>query len=116
MEMQTMTQIPAGPAGSPAALPSPVATITPGPREPATLAELVALFHEARPKDDTALIEKAYELAERYHSGQLRASGEPYILHPLAVAGILAGMRMDVVSVVTGLLHDIVEDTSVTVA
>ena len=77
---------------------------------------MLAIFREARPKDDTTPIEKAYQLAEKYHRGQLRASGEPYIFHPLAVAGILAGMRMDVVSVVTGLLHDIVEDTSVTSA
>ncbi|MCU1324947.1 MAG: (p)ppGpp synthetase SpoT/RelA, partial [Bryobacterales bacterium] len=46
--------------------------------------------------------------------GQARASGEPYIVHPLAVAGFLAGMRMDAVSVITGLLHDVVEDTSTT--
>ncbi len=78
------------------------------------LADLLAAFRAARPNDDTALIEKAYQYAAKYHSGQLRASGEPYLSHPLAVAKILADMRMDVVSVVTGLLHDIVEDTIVT--
>ena len=73
-------------------------------------------MREARPKDDLAPIEKAYQFASQYHSGQKRSSGEPYMSHPLAVARILAGMRMDVVSIETGLLHDIVEDTSVTTA
>jgi GTP pyrophosphokinase len=78
--------------------------------------QLIADLKEARPKDDLAPIAKAYQFASQYHAGQLRASGEPYMSHPLAVARILAGMRMDVVSVETGLLHDIVEDTSVTTA
>jgi GTP diphosphokinase / guanosine-3',5'-bis(diphosphate) 3'-diphosphatase len=78
--------------------------------------QLLAGLREARPKDDLAPIAKAYEFASQYHSGQLRASGEPYMSHPLAVARILADMRMDVVSIETGLLHDIVEDTSVTTA
>jgi guanosine-3',5'-bis(diphosphate) 3'-pyrophosphohydrolase len=73
-------------------------------------------MREARPKDDLAPIEKAWQFASRYHAGQLRVSGEPYLNHPLAVARILADMRMDVVSIETGLLHDVVEDTSVTVA
>jgi len=73
-------------------------------------------MREARPKDDLVPIEKAYQFASQYHSGQKRSSGEPYMIHPLAVARILAGMRMDVVSIETGLLHDIVEDTSVTTA
>jgi GTP diphosphokinase / guanosine-3',5'-bis(diphosphate) 3'-diphosphatase len=78
--------------------------------------DLVAAMREARPKDDLAPVEKAYRFASQYHSGQKRSSGEPYMSHPLAVARILAGMRMDVVSIETGLLHDIVEDTSVTTA
>ncbi len=73
-------------------------------------------MREARPKDDLSPIEKAYQFASQYHLGQKRASGEPYMSHPLAVANILAGMRMDVVSIETGLLHDVVEDTSVTTA
>ena len=69
------------------------------------------------PKTISRPVEKAYRLlAAKYHAGQLRASGDPYLAHPLAVAEILADMRMDVVSVVTGLLHDIVEDTTVSVA
>ena len=87
------------------------------PRIPQTeFEQLIAAVREARPKDDLAPIEKAYQFAAQYHSGQKRASGEPYMSHPLAVASILAGMRMDVVSIETGLLHDIVEDTTVTSA
>jgi GTP pyrophosphokinase len=80
------------------------------------LQTLLSTVRENRPKDDISPIEKAYQYAARYHAGQLRASGEPYLMHPLAVAQILAGMRMDVVSIVTGLLHDIVEDTTVSTA
>jgi GTP pyrophosphokinase len=80
------------------------------------LQSLLATVRDNRPKDDVTPIEKAYACAARYHSGQLRASGEPYLMHPLAVAKILADMRMDVVSIVTGLLHDIVEDTTVSTA
>jgi guanosine-3',5'-bis(diphosphate) 3'-pyrophosphohydrolase len=86
------------------------------PAPPAELDQLIAIVRETRPKDDLAPIEKAYNFAAQYHSGQLRSSGEPYMSHPLAVALILAGMRMDVVSIETGLLHDIVEDTTVTTA
>ena len=78
--------------------------------------QLLASLREARPKDDLAPIEKAYRFASQYHAGQMRASGEPYMSHPIAVAKILAGMKMDVVSIETGLLHDVVEDTSVTTA
>lgn len=62
---------------------------------------------------DLARIREAYEFAEKAHSGQVRKSGEPYILHPLAVADIVVGMQMDPTSVVAALLHDVVEDTSV---
>jgi GTP pyrophosphokinase len=77
---------------------------------------LIASLKEVRPKEDLSPIEKAYQFANQYHAGQKRASGEPYMCHPLAVAQILSDMRMDVVSIETGLLHDIVEDTSVTTA
>src|SRR5215467_14271149 len=78
--------------------------------------QLITSLREVRPKDDLSPIEKAYHFASQYHSGQKRASGEPYMSHPVAVARILVGMRMDVVSIETGLLHDVVEDTSVTTA
>ena len=78
-------------------------------------AGLVAKVHELRPKDDLAPLEKAFQFASKYHKAQFRNSGEPYLTHPLMVSHILADMRMDVVSLETGLLHDVVEDTSVTV-
>ena len=67
-----------------------------------------------RPNEDFAPIEKAFIFAEGLHKGQFRASGEAYMSHPVAVAQILAEMRMDAVSIETGLLHDVVEDTSAT--
>jgi len=65
------------------------------------------------PKADLDLINRAYVFAANAHAGQVRRSGEPYISHPLAVADILASLRMDEATVVTGLLHDTVEDTHV---
>jgi len=62
-------------------------------------------------KDDCLLVRKAYELAKAAHSEQLRKSGEPYLIHPLAVANILADLEMDCQSICAGLLHDVVEDT-----
>ena len=62
---------------------------------------------------DLELIRRAYLFSALHHRGQKRASGEPYLVHPLAVADILAEMRLDDVSVSTGLLHDVVEDTLV---
>lgn len=62
---------------------------------------------------DLQKIKEAYEFADRAHQGQVRKSGEPYILHPLAVAEILVGMQMDALSIIAALLHDVVEDTSV---
>ncbi len=77
--------------------------------------ELEDKIREYRPKDDLAPLRKAFEFARRYHQNQTRNSGEPYMAHPVMVAHILADMRMDVVAMETGLLHDVVEDTSVTV-
>ncbi|MEZ5425286.1 MAG: bifunctional (p)ppGpp synthetase/guanosine-3',5'-bis(diphosphate) 3'-pyrophosphohydrolase [Pyrinomonadaceae bacterium] len=66
-----------------------------------------------RPEPNIELIRRAYLFSALHHRGQKRASGEPYLVHPLAVADILAEMRLDEVSVSTGLLHDVVEDTLV---
>ena len=63
---------------------------------------------------DKALIEKAYEYAEKAHSGQLRKSGEPYIIHPLNVAYIVADLGLDTQTICAALLHDVVEDTDAT--
>ncbi len=64
------------------------------------------------PKADLNLVEKAYVYSAKVHQGQVRLSGEPYLSHPLEVAFTLARMRMDVISVVSGLLHDTLEDTA----
>src|SRR5579864_4840451 len=78
-------------------------------------AELEAKVREFRPKDDLAPLEKAFRFATTHHRRQLRDSGEPYMNHPLMVSHTLADMKMDVVCIETGLLHDVVEDTDVTV-
>jgi len=64
-------------------------------------------------ESDLVRIREAYEFADQAHQGQLRKSGEPYILHPLAVADILINMQMDATSIIAALLHDVVEDTTV---
>jgi guanosine-3',5'-bis(diphosphate) 3'-pyrophosphohydrolase len=73
--------------------------------------ERVTLYN---PNADTDLLKKAYVFSAKVHSGQLRLSGEPYLIHPLEVAGILTQLKLDVASVATGLLHDTVEDTLTT--
>src|SRR5881227_1765720 len=77
--------------------------------------KLLEQMAETRPGDDLEIIRKAYEYSERNHAGQSRASGEPYLVHPLEVALVLAEMKMDATAIVAGLLHDSVEDTSVTI-
>jgi GTP pyrophosphokinase len=95
---------------------SETATIDPPPDPVDQLyLELAAKIREYRPKDDLAPLERAFRFARQWHEGQRRSSGEPYMVHPLEVAHILAEMRMDLVAMETGLLHDVVEDTSVTV-
>ncbi len=71
----------------------------------------VAAYH---PDADLDLIKKAYVYSAKVHQGQIRKSGEPYLVHPLAVAGLLAELKLDEASIVTGLLHDTVEDTLAT--
>ena len=66
------------------------------------------------PGADLSLIEKAYVYTAKVHQGQVRLSGEPYLIHPLAVAAILADMKMDIATVAAGMLHDTVEDTFAT--
>jgi guanosine-3',5'-bis(diphosphate) 3'-pyrophosphohydrolase len=63
---------------------------------------------------DLELITRAYKLAEKAHEGQVRKSGVPYIVHPIAVAGILANLQMDAATIAAGFLHDVVEDTEIT--
>ena len=70
--------------------------------------ELEANVREYRPKDDLSALEKAFRFASKYHEGQTRNSGEAYMAHPVMVAHILASMRMDLIAMQTGLLHDVV--------
>ncbi len=76
-----------------------------------TLIETIKLY---QPNFDPEIIEKAYDYAKKMHEGQFRSSGEPYYLHPVAVAQIVAEMKMDVTTIVTAILHDTVEDTDAT--
>ena len=69
-----------------------------------------------RPDDDTGVVERAFDVARRAHAGQSRLSGEPYVVHSVAVATILADLGLDATSAAAGLLHDVVEDTEVTLA
>jgi guanosine-3',5'-bis(diphosphate) 3'-pyrophosphohydrolase len=77
--------------------------------------DLLRTMRDNRPGDDLELVRKAYEFSLTHHTGQTRASGEPYLVHPLEVAMVLAEMKMDPVAISAGLLHDSVEDTSVTI-
>jgi GTP diphosphokinase / guanosine-3',5'-bis(diphosphate) 3'-diphosphatase len=75
---------------------------------------LLATVHTNRPGDDLEIIRKAWQFCLQQHEGQKRASGEPYIIHPLEVAQVLAELKMDSTAIAAGLLHDAVEDTDVT--
>ncbi len=76
-----------------------------------TLGELVAKVHSYHPEANTDLMARAYAFSERMHQGQKRRSGDPYFVHPVEVAKIITDMKLDIPSIVTGLLHDTVEDT-----
>ncbi len=75
------------------------------------LEPLVGVHRDVYPKANVAVLQKAYDIAEERHRGQMRKSGDPYITHPLAVATILAELGMDTTTLVAALLHDTVEDT-----
>ncbi len=76
--------------------------------------ELIRSVRKYHPSDDISMIEKAYRIAYEAHKDQRRKSGEPYIIHPLCVAIILADLELDKETIVAGLLHDVVEDTIMT--
>ncbi|HEY4363034.1 MAG TPA: bifunctional (p)ppGpp synthetase/guanosine-3',5'-bis(diphosphate) 3'-pyrophosphohydrolase [Bryobacteraceae bacterium] len=106
-------------AGPPAAAP----LVVPPPVLPAVpeqvlklYGELEARIHQLRPHEDLAPLKAAFRFAAECHGAQKRHSGEPYIIHPLLVARQLADMNMDMVSIQTGLLHDVVEDTGAKIA
>ena len=73
--------------------------------------QLTAAIHRYHPSDDISQIEKAYRIAREAHRDQKRKSGEPYIIHPLCVAIILADLELDKETIIAGILHDVVEDT-----
>jgi len=79
------------------------------------LSDILDQIQSYLPGCDTRLVEKAYVYAAKAHANQIRRSGEPYLSHPLAVAYILAQMKLDLPTIAAGLLHDTVEDTDVTV-
>ncbi|MBO7401838.1 MAG: HD domain-containing protein, partial [Lachnospiraceae bacterium] len=76
--------------------------------------QLQERIHKYRKDTDLSVIEKAYHVAREAHEGQLRRSGEPYIIHPLCVAIILAELEMDKETIAAGILHDVIEDTALT--
>jgi guanosine-3',5'-bis(diphosphate) 3'-pyrophosphohydrolase len=78
------------------------------------LEELISKIKGYNPNSETALIEKAYNLAQRAHKGQFRKSGEQYLIHPIEVAKILVELEMDDYTIIGGLLHDVLEDTDYT--
>lgn len=78
------------------------------------LQELIEKIRRYAPNGDLDLIEKAYYYGKKAHEGQLRKSGEPYFIHPIAVANILCYMELDMQTIAAGLLHDVVEDTEFT--
>lgn len=79
-----------------------------------SLEDLLEQVQRYQPQGDLSIIEKAYNFAEKAHEGQSRISGEPYFIHPVAVASILARLELDIPTIAGGLLHDVVEDTKIT--
>ncbi len=77
--------------------------------------DLLKRVRANRPNDDLEIIRKAYDFSLEHHTGQSRASGEPYLVHPLEVAMVLAEMKLDPTAIAAGLLHDAVEDTGVSI-
>jgi GTP diphosphokinase / guanosine-3',5'-bis(diphosphate) 3'-diphosphatase len=82
------------------------------PQVSEVLEPLIAAHRVAHPKAEIRLLQRAFDTADHWHSGQYRKSGDPYITHPLAVAGILANLGMDTTTLVAALLHDTIEDTA----
>ncbi len=108
------------PKASSTAVPAPVDRGTlaaPQPDEPGIEGRFEALLRQVkanRPTEDVSLIRRAWNFCVQHHQGQMRASGEPYIIHPLEVAEVLAELKMDATAIAAGLLHDAVEDTPAT--
>jgi RelA/SpoT family (p)ppGpp synthetase len=90
---------------------SPLLSLLPGGRRAAGIAQLVGKLENYLPPEQVELVQEAYEAANAAHRGQRRLSGEPYITHPVAVAGILADLHLDGQTLCAALLHDVIEDT-----
>ncbi len=114
MSEEVAAQTPSTPASSSARVRARLARFggTRGPGANPVLEPLLQTVRETHPKADLAVIERAYEVAERAHRGQLRKSGDAYITHPLAVTTILAELGMTPSTLAAALLHDTVEDTA----
>ena len=84
------------------------------PNATTTIDEVIEALLKYQPRADIDLVRRAYELANAAHSGQKRASGEEYIIHPLCVAKILTQLQIDATTISAALLHDVVEDTTYT--
>jgi len=99
-------------------LPAPSRVAAPHPPDQPSIDKrfesLIQHVQANRPSEDVDLIRKAWKFCVKHHEGQMRASGEPYIIHPLEVAEVLAEMKMDATAIAAGLLHDSVEDTPAT--
>ncbi len=80
----------------------------------AQFAKVLKLIRKHNPSADLTLVRNAYRVADAAHKGQMRLSGEPYVSHCIAVAHILAGLKLDQVTIAAGLLHDVLEDTAIT--
>jgi GTP diphosphokinase / guanosine-3',5'-bis(diphosphate) 3'-diphosphatase len=109
----TPAELPTAPAES-AAPPAPVRPVFDQAGIDRRIELLLRHVQANRPTEDVELIRKAWEFCVKHHKGQMRASGEPYIIHPLEVAEVLAEMKMDSTAIAAGLLHDAVEDTPAT--
>jgi GTP pyrophosphokinase len=99
-------------ATPPHAVPQPAAN-APAPAAIEAFEKLRDKVKALRPNEDLAPLDKAFQFAARLHAGQSRKSGEPYLMHPLAVTDLLVDQQMDMACLVTGLLHDVVEDTPI---
>jgi GTP diphosphokinase / guanosine-3',5'-bis(diphosphate) 3'-diphosphatase len=109
----TPSELPTAPA-KPEAQPETVRPLLDQSAIDRRFASLLRKVQGNRPTEDVELIRKAWEFCVQHHQGQLRASGEPYIIHPLEVAEVLAEMKLDATAIAAGLLHDAVEDTPAT--
>jgi guanosine-3',5'-bis(diphosphate) 3'-pyrophosphohydrolase len=117
IELEAALQVPPPEAAAAETPTEPIAPLPPTDPEESIAArfdKLLETVHHNRPHDDLDLIRRAWDFCMQQHAGQKRASGEPYIIHPLEVCQILADLKMDSTAIAAGLLHDAVEDTNVT--